>query len=365
MNKKYFRKISWLLCILTLVLMLPISGCGKDTGATTGADEEKLPSELNLFCWSEYMPQDVLDKFEQEYNIKVNYSTFSSNEEMLAKLQAGGASQYDVAVASDYMIEIMLKQKEQLLEPLDLNNIPNLENIDKQYKNLEFDPGNKYTVPYLCGTALIVLNTDKVKIPVTGYKDLWDPEFKNSLVVLDDERAIIGMGLKKLGYSLNETDEKKLVQAGEEIKDLLPNIKAFDSDSPKTLLINGEASGGMIWSGEVTLAMAENPQLKVVFPEEGMYLWMDNFFIPKGAPNKKAAELFMNFILEPEISAMVSQSFPYTNPNVAAQQYMDASFLKDPSVFPPEEELAKGEHLKDVGEATTVYDQIWSEIKAQ
>jgi len=282
---------------------------------------------------------------------------------MFAKLQAGGTSQYDLAVASDYMVEVMLKQETPLLEPIDMNNIPNFKNIDDVYKDLPFDPGNKYSVPYMCGTVVMAVNTEKVTKPIKSYRDLWDPVFKNGLVVLDDQRAIIGVGLKVLGYSFNDTDEAHLEAAKEEVKKLLPNIKAFDSDSPKTLLVNGEAIGGLVWSAEAAMAKRENPKIQAVFPEEGMYLWQDNFVIPKGSPHKRTAEAFINFILEPEISALLVNERPYTNPNKAAQQFIEKSILEDPVSYPPAEELKKGEYLKDLGEATKLYDRIWSEIK--
>jgi spermidine/putrescine transport system permease protein len=352
------RRRVWGALLAGMLLAVGVFSAGYRTGTAHAAAKE-----LNFFNWSNYMPQSVLDKFKQKYGIKVNYSTFSSNEEMLAKIQAGGASQYDLAVASDYMIQIMLKQKNLLLQPINLKNIPNFANIAPLRKNLFFDPKNKYTVPYMCGTALIAVNTAKVKWPIKSYKDLWDPRLKDALVVLDDQRAIIGMALKKLGYSLNETNLKRLKQAQAELVKVLPNIKAYDSDSPKTLLINGEAAVGMIWSAEASLAKRENKNIQIVFPAEGMYLWQDNFFIPKGSPHKKEAELFVNFLLDPQTSAMISKELPYTNPNQAAMKYVDKTYREDVAANPPQAELDKGEYLKDVGAATRVYDQIWSEIK--
>lgn len=348
----------WIILLAGLLSAVLLAGCGK--GADSGKPAAEEAKELNLFIWSEYIPQSVIDKFEKKYGIKVNYTTYSSNEEMLAKL-AAGASQYDLSVATDYMVEIL--RKKDMAQPIDLGNVPNFKNIGDEFKNTAVDPGNKYTVPYMWGAVPIAVNTEKVKHPITSYKDLWSPEFENSLVVLDDQRAIIGAALKKLGYSLNETDPAKLEQAKEELKKLMPNIKAFDSDSPKTLLINGEAKAALVWGAEVSLAVRDNPNIKVVFPTEGMYLWQDNFFIPKDAPHKKAAELFINFILEPDISAEISKAFPYANPNLEAHKLIDQAILNDPAVYPPKEELAKGEHLKDVGEATAIYDRIWSEVK--
>lgn len=361
--RENWRKSLFVGIILTVVLGSILTGCGNTNGTDTQASDangEKLDSELNVFNWSEYLPQSVLDKFEEKYGVKVNYNTYASNEEMLAKLSVGAAG-FDVAVASDYMVDIMRKQE--IIQEIDMDKIPNFKNIGDDFKSLSFDPENKYTVPYMWGNAVIAVNTDKVKFPIKGFKDLWNPELKNSLVVLDDQRAIIGAALKKMGYSMNETDEKILEQAKEELKKLVPNIKAYDSDSPKTLLVNGEVSVGYVWGAEASLAMKENPSIQVVLPEEGMYLWQDNFVIPKDAPHKKTAEAFINFILDPAISAEISEAFPYANPNLEAHKLFDKSVLEDIAVYPPNEEIAKGEHLKDLGDTTKVYDRIWSEVK--
>lgn len=286
-----------------------ISGCGgKSSGGSSGKNDEgkELSGELNLFIWSEYMPDRVIKQFEDETGIKVNYNVYSSNEEMLAKINAGAAG-YDISVASDYMIEIMLKQE--LLEPIDKKNIPNLKNIDKQFLDATFDPGNKYSVPYMWGNVVIAVNMDQVKKDVKSYEDLWDPEFKNSLVVLDDQRILIGIANKLQGESMNATDSKVIQKSKDILTDLLPNIKAYDSDSPKTMLTNGEAKAGIVWGAEAYLAEKENPAVQTVLPEEGTNIWMDNFVIPKGAPNKENAEAFIDFILRPEVSAEISKDF--------------------------------------------------------
>lgn len=318
-------------------------------------------TQINVFNWSEYLPQSVIDKFEKKYNIKVNYSTFSSNEEMLAKLMAG-SSNYDLVVAFDYMVDILVKQN--LIQPFDYDEIPNFKNIGSEFKNLEFDPQNKYCVPYMWGDACIVYDSSKVKGKITELKDLWNPEFKNSMVLLDDERAIIGMALVKNGYSVNDTDQKHLDAAAADLKKLQSNVKAYDSDSPKTLLINGEASVGYVWGAEAYLAKMENKNIKAVIPKEGLLLQQDNFVMPNGAKHKKAAELFANFILEPEISAEISKAFPYANPNVEAHKLMDKNMLNDIAVYPPSKDVKRGEHLKDIGTAIKYFDNIWSQIKA-
>jgi spermidine/putrescine transport system permease protein len=269
-NKKKFLKFSSAFLVGIIILS---TGALAITNSSSGSKEV-----LNVFNWSEYIPQRVIDEFERTYNIKVNYNTFSSNEEMLAKVMAGG-SQYDLVVASDYMVEVLKNQK--LIQPINKDNIVNFKNLEESYLNLDFDPNNEYTIPYMGTVACIGIDTSKVKFEVKGYKDLWNPELKNSIVVLDDQRAIIGMTLKKLGYSLNETDAKALEKAQKDLDALQANIKAYDSDSPKTLLINGEAKAAFVWGAEVSLAMKENPNIKAVIPEEGLFLQQDNFVLPK------------------------------------------------------------------------------------
>lgn len=374
---------------LALVLGLVLSACGggatppptvapptqppptpqmaEPTQAPAAQEPQVTSKEFNLYAWSEYVPQDLLDAFSQEYGVKVNYDTYSSNEELLAKLQAG-ASGYDVIIPSDYMVTIMANLG--LLEPIDLNHIPNFANIDDRFKNPSFDPGNKYSVPYQWGTVAIAVNTEKVQRPITRFADLWDPMFRNNLVALDDEREIIGMALVVLGYSKNSTDPAQLEAAKQKLLELVPNIKLYDSDSPKTALLSGEVIAGVVWNGEAALAHQENPAIDYILPEEGCGLWEDNLAIPKGAPHKDAAEAFINFVLRPEMSLLITRDFPYSNPNKAALELLAK---EDPEAYqaymgfaatnPPQEALEKCHRIVDVGEATTLWDKVWTEVK--
>ncbi|GIN21579.1 hypothetical protein J1TS3_27130 [Siminovitchia fordii] len=210
---------------------------------------------------------------------------------------------------------------------------------------------------------MIAINEDTVKKEVTSFEDLWDSEFKNSLVVLDDQRILIGIGNKLQGESMNATDPKVIQKSKELLMDLLPNIKAFDSDSPKTMLVNGEAKAGIVWGAEAYLAEKENPSIKTVLPNEGSNIWMDNFVIPVGAPNKKNAEAFIDFILKPEISAQIIEDFPYANPNRAAHELIDEDIMTHPAVYSNEEFLKKSDIFKDIEDAILEYDRAWSEIK--
>lgn len=366
MTKKGCQPFAWPLVFLFL-LSAVLTGCGEksppasqEVSGNKDSDKEQLTGELNLFNWSEYMPDSVIKKFEKEYGVKVNYSTYSSNDEMLAKINAG-ASGYDIAVGTDYMVEIM--RNEELLEPINHDNITNLHNIDDQFLDKSFDPGNEFSVPYMWGGAFIAYNKDTVDTLITSYKDLWKPEFKNSLVVLDDQRVMLGIANKMQGESMSSVDPKVIEKSKELLIDLLPNIKAFDSDTQKTMLLNGEAKAGIVWGAEAYLAYRENPAIETVLPEEGMYLGIDCFIIPKAAPNKRTAEAFIDFVLRPEISAEITEDFPYSNPNKKAHELIGDEIMQHPAVNPPDEELEKGEFLKDLGKAVLDYDRAWSEIK--
>jgi spermidine/putrescine transport system substrate-binding protein len=337
------------------------------TKAPVAAEPQVTSKELNLYAWSEYVPQDLLDAFSQKYGVKVNYDTYASNEELLAKLQAG-ASGYDVIIPSDYMVTVMGEQG--MLEPLDLSKIPNFANIDDQFKNPPFDPGNKYSVPWQWGTVGIAVNTDKVTKPITKFADLWDPAFKNNLVVLDDEREIIGMALVLLGYDKNSTDPAQLEAAKQKLLELAPNIKLYDSDSPKTALLSGEVVAGVVWNGEAALAHQENPAMDYVLPEEGCGLWYDNLAIPKNPPHKDAAEAFINWTLRPEMSILITRDFPYSNPNKAALDLLakenpDAyqAYMDFPATNPPAAAIKKCHLITDVGDAMPLWDKTWTEIK--
>lgn len=326
-------------------------------------------TELNLYAWSEYVPHAMLEQFAQEYNVHVNYDTYSSNEELLAKLQAG-ASNYDVIIPSDYTVDALIKQG--LLDTIDVSQLPNFQNIADQFKNPAFDPGNKYTVPYQWGTTAIAVNTDKVKTPITKYADLWSSDFENNLVLLDDEREVIGMALVTLGYDKNSTNPGQLELAKQKLIELKPNIKLFDSDSPKTALLSGEATAGLVWNGEAALASRENPAIKYILPEEGAGLWYDNLAIPKDPPHKDAALAFLNFVMRPDMSVLISKEFPYSNPNQAALEYMKQNdpevyqvYINSPATNPPPEAIEKGHTVIDVGDATRLYDKLWTEFKGE
>ena len=347
----------------------PPAASATEAPATTAAPAKPTSTVLNLYAWSDYIPQQLLDDFTAKYGIKVNYDTYSSNEEMLAKLQAG-ASGNEVMIPSDYTVDIMIKQG--MLQPLDMNQIPNFANVDKRFINQNYDPGNKYTVPYQWGTTALVYDKTKVPFEPKSWSDLWDPRFKGRLVVLDDERQMIGMTLQTLGFDKNSTAPQQLDQAKQKLVTLKPNILLFNSDDPETSLITGEAWAGLVYNGNASLAYQQDPNIVYICPTEGCGLWFDNLAIPKGAPHPDAAMAFLNFVLDAQESILITKEFPYSNPNAAALDYLKTS---DPTTYdayeafsgtnPSADFLAHAVGVKDVGDATKLYDQLWTDFKGQ
>jgi spermidine/putrescine-binding protein len=328
------------------------------TGCSSNASEN---GELNFFNWTEYMPESVLDAFTEEYGIKVNYTTYSSNEEMLAKIQSGEEGMYDLAIASDYMVSVMVENG--TIQTLDKDKLTNLANLNEEFMDMEYDPGNVYSLPYMLSNALLAYNSEKVPEGIRSFNDLFNPAYENSMVVLDDQRMVIGMVALSLGYSVNETDPAKLEEIKNRLFELKPNIKIFDSDTPKSSMIAGETSIAYMWNAEVVLSMQEMESVVPVYPEEGMVLMFDNFVIPTGAKNKENAELFIDFCMRPDIAKMISVEYPYVSPNIAAKELFSQEYLNNPVSNPPAEEIAKGQLLKNLGETSKIYDDMWTEFK--
>jgi spermidine/putrescine-binding protein len=325
-------------------------------GCSSGGSSAK---ELNVFIWTEYMPDSVFEKFEEETGIKTNVSTYSSNEDLLAKVKASNEGIYDVVVPSDYMVRMMVS--EGLLAPLDKERIPNLSNIGEGYLNPSFDPGNVYSVPYMSGVAALVVDTEKVKERITSFSQLFSPEFEGSIVALDDQRAVIGAVSKSLGRSLNTTDPDELAETDAKLSELKPNIKLFDSDSPKSAMLGGETSIGYMWNAEIAICLEEDDRFEAVFPEEGCYLFLDNLCALKGAKNPENANDFINFVLRPDVSKMISEEYPYTNPNAAAVELLPDSYKNNPASNIDPSIFAKGEYVQDLAASDLeVYDEMWT-----
>ncbi|MCD8181337.1 MAG: spermidine/putrescine ABC transporter substrate-binding protein [Firmicutes bacterium] len=336
---------------------LTVTGCGGSTETADGTS-----TTLNIYTWTEYIPDSVIEKFEDETGIKVNHTTFSSNEDMLAKVKSEDDDAFDIIQPSDYMVEQMASQG--MLAELDLDKLTNLSNIGEQYLDPSYDPGNTYSIPYLGGVEAIAVNTDMVTDEITSYDDLFDPQYASQIVLLDDFRAVIGMTAKSLGYSMSTSDETELAEIKEKLLSIKPNVKLYDSDSPKSALISGECSIASVWSAEVALAMEEVDSIEVVYPEEGAYLFMDNWAIPAGSKNIDAAMEFINFMLDAENMALILEEFPYMCPNTAAVELMGEEYAANLAKNLPAEVIEKGEYIQNLDNDTlAIYDQMWTELK--
>ena len=336
----------------------PVSPTPSPVSESTG-DAEKT---LQIFCWSEYIPQQIVDAFSKDTGINVSMETYSSNEEMLAKLFAGGGN-YDLIQPSEYVIEGLIK--EGLLIAIDHARIPNMKNLAPEFTNMSFDPENKYSVPYMAGTVGIIVNTELVQDDIKSYKDVFQEKFAENIVVLDDAREIVSWGLESLGIPVNEVSDENLAKVKPVLQKWLPLVKVFDSDSPKTSLLNGDVALGVVWAGEGAILLNEDEKFKWIVPAEGAHLFVDSLAIPKSAKHVKNAELFINYVLRPDVSAKISEAFPYLNPNVAARELLTPAQRNNPASFPTADQLANMQTFKDVGEQATKIDELVTALKAQ
>ncbi len=338
------------ICLLCVILLIPCF--------TALQEEEKV---LNLFTWEYYVDDDTLADFEAATGIKVNYTVFSENEEMLLKLQAVGGGDYDIIIASDYILNIA--RKEGLLGKIDTSRLTNYANIDPAFLSQYYDEANEYTVPYCAGTPLIVYNPDEVDIEITGYEDLWNPALKDSIVILNEARNMLGITLKTLGHSFNITDDAILAEAKAKLMELRPNVRAFNSETAYIDLLSGECSVAYMYTPYVVMALEENPDLQVVYAKEGLGFGIDALVIPVNAPHPDNAHLFIDFVLDAEIAAQVAVAQYAVCPISAAMEYMPEELKNNPALYIPSDILVNPEFIKDVGEYESVYQSIWSDFK--
>ncbi len=346
--------------ILILILsffILAASGCGKEESHPSSAGDEQV---LNLYSWADNFSPEVLADFEDKYHCKINYDVFGSNEELLAKIHAGG-SRYDLIQPSDYMVSTMIKLD--LLEKLDKNNIPNTAYILPQLKSPPYDPTGDYSVVYTWGVTGIAYNTKYIKEKPVSWTDLWNKKYKDRVILLNDGREVIGMALKRRGYSVNSVNKKEIDEALQDLRDLRPNILAYDTDTIKQKFIAEEAWIGTMWSGDASFSYQENPDIAFVIPEEGAVIWADTFAIPKGAQNKELAEKFINYLYDPEVSAKNYEYIGYNDPNTRSAPFHSEEYKSDPMLKAAKDYISKGEWIEDLGDALTMYDRAWTELK--
>ena len=318
-----------------------------------------------VYNWGEYLDPEVLTMFEEETGIDVVYEEFETNEILYPKISSGAIA-YDVICPSDYMIQRMIEND--LLAEINFDNIPNVKNIGKDYmeQSRQFDPENKYSVPYCWGTVGILYNKTMVDEPITSWSVLWDEKYKDNILMQDSVRDAFGVTLKYLGYSLNSTDLDELTEARDLLIKQKPLVQAYVIDQVRDKMIGNEAAIGVIYSGEAIYTQMENPDLEYVIPEEGSNIWIDSWVIPKNAENKENAEKFINFLCRPEIALMNFEYITYSTPNIEARKMIEDEAIRNSEIAFPD--LSKYDNLETFQylgtEADQTYRELWNQVKS-
>lgn len=346
------KKILMLLLVI-LLATATLAGCG------TKSDDQVT---INVYNWGDYIAEETIAKFTEQTGIKVNYDIFDSNEAMYTKLKSGAVN-YDVIIPSDYMIEKLIA--EDMLTPLNGENIPNMKMIDAEFRDQAYDPGDQYSVPYMWGTLGIVYNTTMVEEEVNSWAVLFDPQYANQIVMKDSVRDSFVPALKLLGFSINSTNSEEWEIALRMLKDQKEIVQAYAADEVRDKLIGGESALAIMYSGEAILTMEENADLAYAVPREGSNIWFDAMCIPASTKNKEAAEAFINFMCDPTIAYENADYIGYSTPITAAREQLDPDVQNDPAAYPDQSILERCEVFVDLGkEMTNFTNEKWNELKA-
>jgi len=352
------KKSLFYILLLFTVLSSVLIGC---KGSGSGENGEVI-----VYNWGEYIDPETITLFEEETGIKVVYDEFETNEVMYPKVEAG-ATAYDVICPSDYMIQKMINND--LLAEINFDNIPNVKNIGQQYfdQSKEFDPENKYSVPYCFGTVGILYNKTMVEEPIDSWAVLWDEKYADNILMQDSVRDAFMVALKLNGCSMNTLDKEELETARNSLIEQKPLVQAYVIDQVRDKMIGDEAAIGVIYSGEAIYTQRENENLEYVIPKEGTNVWIDSWVIPKNAPNKDNAEAFINFMCREDIALMNFEYITYSTPNTAAQALIEDEDIKNSKIAFPDldqyENLETFHYLGEEGDA--LYNDLWKEVKAQ
>lgn len=349
---------------LFLIIAMATVGLGIMSLQFVSAHSSNVGSnELYVYNWGDYIEPELIDLFEEETGIKVIYETFDSNESMYVKITSN-SSPYDVIFPSEYMVEKM--RDEDLLIEIDKSKLTNYQNIDPRFLDNEFDPENKYSLPYFWGTVGIAYNTeiyDSLGLDYpTQYKDLWNPGLVNNLLLTDGAREIVGSSLNSLGYSLNSTDDNELDQARQNLLNLAPNVKGVVGDEIKMLMANGEAAAAIVWAGDAQLIQADNENIEFVTPSEGSNIYLDNIAIPKTAQNIEGAHMFIDFLLDNQVASVNTEYVGYSSPITSVIN--EPSHLYDDTYYPDPEVMDNLEYYQNLNDYYLKrYNNIFLEFK--
>ena len=349
-------KLLGALALSSLISIGLFSGCGSSNNTADNGT-------VYFYNCGDYIDEDLLAKFTKETGIKVDYSTYDTNEIMYQKLKSTPGS-YDLVIPSDYMIEKMINND--MLQKLDFSKIPNYANIDEQFKNLPYDPNNEYSIPYMWGTMGIVYNKTMVTEPVDSWDILWDSKYDDQIFMYDSERDSIMVALKKLGYSMNTRDEAQLEEAKQLLIEQAPLVLAYVGDEGKNKMINGEAALMLAWSGDAMVMLQENPDLAYAIPKEGSNWFVDGMVMSKDAANVEQAYQYMNFLCRPDIAAKNAEYIGYSTPISAARELLPEE-IKNSEVAYPDPSILKKDNMEmfnDPSDIISLYSSIWTEVKA-
>lgn len=322
-------------------------------------------NKMNLFIWSEYIDPEIVKSFEKKFDCKVTIDLYEDEDSMLAKLQGGGASLYDVVVPPDQQIKTLVKLK--LIAPLRHENLPNLKNLEERFRTLPYDKDNKYTVAYQWGTVGLYVRKPKDKPLEETWGLIFDPAKQiGPFLLMDTSRDLIGSALKYKGFSLNSTDKAQLKGARELLLEVKKRSQGFENGvGAKNKVLAKTVAAAVVYNGDAVRGMKEDPETVFFVPKEGGVLWVDNLAVLSKAPHRDMAEKFINYLLEPEVGAKLAAFSQYASPNQAAKALISPDDLKNPAIYPPAEIMPKLEYIEEVGSKSRLYDEIWTQIKAK
>lgn len=319
---------------------------------------------LNVYTWAGYLSDAVIRQFETETGIRVNVATYVNNEVLYAKLKANPESGYDIIMPSSYFISRMIRQG--LIQKIDHSKLAHDQNIDPIFLNKEHDPKNEYSIPYLWNGTGIAFNT-RYHAPqhVKTWQDLWQPRYRDQLLVLDDTRECFSMALIALGYSINDQDPNHIKAAFEKLKALMPNIKLFNMDAQRSIYLDEDITIGMGLNGDIFLASEQNPSLQFIYPNEGFVITLDSIAIPLGAKHVENAHRFIDFVLRAEIAKQITLESGFSTPNSAAKKLLPKEIRTNPILYPNAAILKRGQFQTDVGEAASLYEKYFERLKLE
>lgn len=317
--------------------------------------------ELHIYAWADELPDEVIQDFQKETGIEVTVDTYDSNESLIAKLEAG-ATGYDLVNPSQYAVQILAKKN--LVVELDHSKIANMGNISSVFQNVSYDPGNKYSMPYIWGTTGLAYNAECTKEPVTSWKAFWDEKYKGRIYMLDNMLAAYIAALQYNGFSANSSNPEEINKATESLIAQKPLLAGYNSTNFADLVASGEACIVESWSGSIISVMKDNPHVQYVIPDEGGTMWIDGYSIPQGAPNVETAYKFLNYLLQPEVAAKVTTLTSIASVVEKSKELLPADVANNAAIFPPEEKLKNADFILDTGEAMKHYQDGWTKVKA-